>query len=154
MRPKFALFVPAALAPVAMVFAQPASADTVTFFLNTPECTGTCSTLPTSIANNLSIRSSINRTDLTHATVTFTPPGSPGPTSISAPVAINVNGAYSATGTDPLAPTDPCGSSAPKCAAGGTNHLGVFTTETGGGNKTSIVITLTAVGGNTWANRG
>ena len=134
----------------ALTIAAQARADTLTFFLNTPECTGTCSTLPASIANNLAIMVVINRADSTHATVLFTPPA--GTTGIGAPVAINVSGAYTATGTDPLAPTDPCGSAAgpSHCAPGGTNHLGVFTTETGAGTPASILITLTAVGGNTW----
>ena len=137
----------AAVAATLTIAAQ-ARADTLTFFLNTPECTGTCSTLPASISDSLAIMVVINRTDSTHATVTFTPPA--GTTGVGAPVAINVSGAYTAFGTDPLAPTNPCGSSAPMCAPGGTNHLGVFTTETGAGTPSSIVITLTALNGNTW----
>ena len=66
----------ATVATVLTIGAQ-AHADTLTFLLNTPECTGTCSTLPASIADNLAIIVTINRTSNTSATVTFTPPGSP-----------------------------------------------------------------------------
>ena len=87
-------------------------------------------------------------------TVTFTP-GS-GQTTIGAPVAINVNGSYVASGTDPLAPSNPCQSAATPanthCAPGGTNNLGTFTTETGAGTPASITITLTAAGSTTWAS--
>jgi hypothetical protein len=129
--------------------AQPASADTLTFFLNTPECTGACSILPTSIPDNLSVQAVIDRSDTTHATVTFTGPGG---AAIDAPVGINVNGAYVALGTNGLAPTNPCGFGITACATGNTNHLGSFNTETSGGNPLAIVISLTAANGNTWAD--
>jgi len=148
MKMRAVLYVVAALAPAVMVVTQPASADTLTFFLNTQE---TASGPAVIIANSSAISVTISRSDSTHATVTFTPPGAPGATTIGAPVAINVNGAYSASGTDPLAPTNPCGSSAPACAPAGTLNLGTFSTETGAGSPSSIVITLTAVSGNSWA---
>ena len=149
MKMRAVLYVIAALAPAVMVVTQPASADTLTFFLNTPECTTPCSSIGTILTDAQSIKVVIDRTDNTHATVTFTPPA--GTTNVGAPVGINVNGAYQALSNDGLGHTNPCGTGTTACDPGNTNHLGSFTTETGAGGIPSIVITLTAMSGNSWA---
>jgi hypothetical protein len=119
----------------ALTMASQARADTiVSFWLLTPE-SGTAPTQAQAVEVTVDASSS------TMATVTFQNPGS----NDMAPVELNVNGTFSATSAEGI-------TTASGCCGEGAGTFGTMSLETGSANHSSIVITLTATGTNSWAN--
>lgn len=141
--------VAAVLAPAVMMFAQPASASTLTFYLNQFECSGSPCTAPAPISNASAVQVVVNLITSTSATVTFTPPvGTP---TITTPVYINVNdGGVVANVT---ATSNVGGSMFRSDPGQAEDHFGNMNVGTAGGfSLASITITLTANGGFSWSD--
>jgi hypothetical protein len=150
------LTVMAAVAASLTIAAQ-ARADTINFFLTTPE-TGTAPTQANAVEVTVSTWTSSAFTTLatgssTFATVVFTNPD----TAVNmAPVEINISGAFQASSTEGLAGgNSPCGGNGgptPTCAGGGdgAGTFGTMSIETGSSNHSTITIDLLAEGTNSW----
>jgi hypothetical protein len=138
----------AAVAAALTISAQ-ARADIITFYLNQPECTGTCGpgTAPALLPNSSSVKVTVNEISSTSATVTFTPPSG----NITTPAYINVNdgglvGNVTATSNVPgsIFRSDP---------GQAEDHFGNMNVGTAGGfSESSITFTLTAMNGFSWTN--
>jgi hypothetical protein len=148
-----------AMVAVAFAIAPNARASVMSFFLTQGECTGGSCTVPPPIVGSPStaVEVTVNLTDSTHASVTFTGIGTTG--LLNAPVLANVSGAFQATVTptsEGLAPSSPCGTGLTPnnpCAPGNEDQFGTFDLETGGSDSQhTITLNLTAVNGNTWAD--
>ena len=145
----------AAVAAALTIAAQARAApiDTTSFFLNQPECTGTCTIIPGLIPNTSAVEVTINLLTSTTATVVFQNPTSGN---IGAPVLLNVSGAFQASSTEPLAPSSPCGGNGfatpVGCSPGSEDHFGTMSLETGAVGANTITINLIAEGSNSWAS--
>jgi hypothetical protein len=139
-----------AAAAAALTIAAQARADTI-FFLTQPEGGGT------PLLTSAAVQVDVSLTSSTVAVVTFTAPGATSNT-IGAPVELNVAGQFQAASTEGLAHTNPCGGNGftgvTACSLGGEGaaFFGQMSLETGSGAAHTIVVDLTAEGGNTWAN--
>jgi hypothetical protein len=148
----------------ALTIAAQARADTINFFLTTPE-TGSAPTHPVEVTVTTgSFAGGVitgaftagGTSPFTGAQVTFTNPG----TGNMAPVELNIHGAFEALSTAGLAASSPCvgngGSigTVSTCVGGGSGAgtFGTMSIETGNPTATSIVIDLLALGSNNWAN--
>jgi hypothetical protein len=132
-----------------------ARADTITFFLNQPECPGgSCNSthlppalLPDSSSVSITVTTTVGSPgDWTTATVTFTAPG-PVTTMLNTPALINVNDAghtsnFSATVSIPGGVVGP----------GNEDQFGTFTSETGAAQAHTLTFTLTALNGFFWTD--
>ncbi len=137
-------YLPAMAAVAAgLTMAAQARADVIDFFLNQPECTGACHTLPSLIPNSSSIEVIVTGTtgtsgDYTGATVEFVAPSG----KIDTPALINVKGSYHATVSIPGGVVGP----------GNEDHFGTFSAETGAVKSPTVTFTLTATDGNFWTD--
>ena len=131
--------------PHALTLTAQARADSVTFYLNQFECTGSCATKPALIPNSSSVRIDVNRASGTNATVSFTAPSG----NINTPAYINVKDggvvgnvtatvyiARGVTRSDPGQAED---------------HFGNMNTWTGAVQAPVVTFTLTAQNGFAWA---
>ena len=144
-----------AVAAAALTIAAEARADSISFFLNQGECTGTCGagTAPALISNSSAVEVVVTTTlgtigDFTKATVEFIAPGT---TTIDTPVFINVNGTYNTTYSASVVGNN--NSVGGVTGSGSEDHFGTMTNGTGavGGNNT-ITFTLTELGTNFWTS--
>jgi hypothetical protein len=144
----------AALAAVCIT-AQ-ARADTISFYLNQPECTGSCTTKPGLLPNASSVEVVVNLLSSTSATVEFISPSG----NVDTPAYINVNdggtvGHVTATYTEGTVanPTLFNGGSATRSDPGqAEDHFGNMNTWTGAVMDPTVTFTLTASGGFSWAD--
>jgi hypothetical protein len=130
----------------ALTIAGQARADTINFFLNQPECTGSCTTAPALISNSSAVEVIVTTTtgttgDFTGATVQFIAPG-PSTNLLDDPALINVNGSSSATVSIPGGVVGP----------GNEDHFGTFSDETGAVDAHTLTFTLIATNGNSWTD--
>jgi hypothetical protein len=153
-----------AAAAAALTFAAQARAaviDTTSFFLNQPECTGTCGpgSVPALIPNSSAVNVTINLMSITSAQVIFT---NPTAGNITDPVELNVAGGnFIATSNIPLAGGTGVGTTcglgtgntlSGACSPGSDDHFGTMSLETSAVGAHSITITLTADNGVTWTS--
>jgi hypothetical protein len=134
-----------AAAAAAMTFAAQAHANSINFFLTTPE-TGSPPTNPVEVtvttgSISMGVFTAGGVGPFTAAQVTFTNPTSAN----MAPVELNVSGPFTATGNDGI-------TTASGCCGEGASKFGTMNLETGSGSINPIIITLTAGSGNSWAN--
>jgi PEP-CTERM motif len=132
-----------AAAVAALTIAAPARADVIDFYLNQPECTGSCTTVPPLISDSSAVEVIVTGTtgslgDYTGATVEFVAPSA----DIDSPALINVNGSYSATVSIPGGVVGP----------GNEDHFGTFSAESSAVEAPTVTFTLTATGGNFWTD--
>lgn len=142
----------------ALTIAAQARADTIDFYLNQPECTGTCGagTAPALLSNANSIEVIIDLLTSTTATVEFIAPSG----NLDTPAYINVNDGgtqshVSATYTEGSIsdPTEFNEGSATRSDPGqAEDHFGDMNTWTGAVADPTLTFDLTASGGLTWAD--
>ena len=145
---------------VTLTIAGQARSATLDFWLTQGECTGTCGagTAPTPISDSLAAEGVINLISSTSATVTFTPPSG---AKIDTPVYINLNNGGS-TANVGVTLNIPGGTGFYSDTNGGQaeDHFGNMDLGSAGGfticatgcTATSLVFTLTAENGFSWAN--
>jgi hypothetical protein len=153
--------VSAALTIAGQARATPIPIDTTSFFLNQPECTGTCGpgSVPSLIPNSSAVNVTINLFTSTFASAIFT---NPTAGNITDPVELNIAGGnFIATSNIPLAGGTGVGTTcglgtgntgSGTCAPGSDDHFGTMSLETSAVGAHTITINLTADNGVTWAN--
>ena len=142
-----------AAAAAALTIAAQARADVIDFYLNQPECTGSCTTVPPLIADSSAVEVIVTATgslgDYTGATVEFKAPGT---STIDTPAYINVNGTWKTTYSASVV-GDTSGNVGGVTGPGSEDHFGTMTNGTGSeGGFSTVTFTLTALGSNFWTD--
>src|ERR1700690_782786 len=130
----------------AMTIGSQARADTINFYLNQPECTGSCTTVPALISNASAVEVIVDLLTSTSATVELIAPSG----NIDTPAYINVHDG--GTVGNVTATVSIAGGVTRSDPGQAEDHFGNMNTWTGAVQAPTVTFTLTALNGFDWTN--